>query len=142
MDKAGSADLKKSFNTAFSSFSKGLSSSYSIISEKMKQNMPKYDDDVGDDWETVSIKSGASSDDDELAVLRFQNASEVPAFECKGWSVSESTSVADTASEANDTDLGSAGSTIGGQSGSAAGVCIYYLKIFITNNCTIVLFIN
>ena len=120
-DKGASGDIKKSFNSAFSNFSKGLTSSYSIISEKMKQNMSKHDDDLlGDEWETVSIKSGASSDDDEFAVLKFQNASELPAFECKGWSVSENASVADTASEANDTDPGSAGSTIGGQSAAAA----------------------
>ena len=128
-DKGASGDIKKSFNSAFSNFSKGLTSSYSIISEKMKQNMSKHDDDLlGDEWETVSIKSGASSDDDEFAVLKFQNASELPAFECKGWSVSENASVADTASEATDTDPGSTGSTIGGQSAAAAVGSLRYIS--------------
>ena len=128
-DKGASGDLKKSFNSAFSNFSKGLTSSYSIISEKMKQNMTKQDDDsLGDEWETVSIRSGASSDDDEFAVLKFQNASELPAFECKGWCVSESASVADTASEANDTDPGSTGSTIGGHSSAVAVGSLLYIS--------------
>ena len=36
---------------------------------------------LGDDWDDLSVKSGASSDDEDFVVLKLVNDEELPAFE-------------------------------------------------------------
>lgn len=36
---------------------------------------------AGDDWDDLSVKSGASSDDEDFVVLKLANDVELPAFE-------------------------------------------------------------
>ena len=88
MDKR-SGEIRKSFNNAFSNLSK--------LTEKVKHNVKKdlldIGDELGDDWDTLSIKSGASSDDEDFVLLKFQNDTEVPAFE-RHHTASDTTSVA------------------------------------------------
>lgn len=93
-----SADLKKSFNTAFSSLSK--------FTEKVKHVAKRDLLDIGDesgglldDWETVSVKSGSS--DEDFMILKFQNESEMPAFESKK-SMADDASTVDAGSDLPD----------------------------------------
>ena len=73
--------------------------------------------DDGDDWDNLSLKSGASSDDEEFVFLKLHNATEVPAFE-RHHSSSESVSVAD--SEGKDESPGT--SAFSGLADRARGV--------------------
>ncbi len=90
-------DIKRSINTAFSSFSKGIGSLNKNLTDKMKGRKDYLDpDDLGasDDLETMSIKSG-SSDDLDYLLKRFTNEPEAPAFESKGMNLGEESSLAD-----------------------------------------------
>ena len=96
-DSKKAGEIRKSFNAAFSGLSK--------LTEKVKQNVKALDvSDDADDWDSISIKSGASSDDEEFVFLKLQNASEVPAFEHRHSSM-ETVSVA--GSDGRDADSGS-----------------------------------
>ena len=68
-------DIKKSFNSAFSKFTKFTDK----VGERVKKDILEITEDM-DDWDNVSMKSGASSDDEDFVVLKLQNDEEVPAF--------------------------------------------------------------
>lgn len=48
-----------------------------------KTGLLEPESDPSDDWETLSVKSGASSDDEEFMILKFQSGNEMPAFDRK-----------------------------------------------------------
>ena len=114
-DQRKSGDIKKSFNTAFTNFSKFTEK----VKQNVKQDLLNIDDSViSDDWDTVSIKSGASSDDEEFVVLKLANEKEVPAFE-RRHSMSETASVS---AGSDSRDMDSASIHLGSASERARGV--------------------
>lgn len=66
---------------------------------QVKQNVKK--DLLDDDFESMSIISG-DSDDEDYAILRLQNQTEAPAFETRRHSVSDTGSVTDTSNDRDD----------------------------------------
>jgi hypothetical protein len=51
--------------------------------KQMKQHTGGFLEQDDDDWETLSVKSGASSDDEDYLLLKFQSGNEMPAFDRK-----------------------------------------------------------
>ena len=67
INKKKEADIKKSFNSAFSSLQRGLGSSVSKISEKVSKMSLE---DGSDDWDSQSVRSGSDEDEDYI-LLRW-----------------------------------------------------------------------
>ncbi|XP_064634277.1 bridge-like lipid transfer protein family member 3B isoform X2 [Lineus longissimus] len=70
-------EIKKSFSSAFSSFDTAISKGF----DKIKQTLDVSDDSSQcEEWETSSIKSSMSEEDDDFLVITLGNAKETAAF--------------------------------------------------------------
>ncbi len=125
VDQRKSGEIRKSFNTAFTNLSK--------FTEKVKQNVKKDlldlqdDSGVSEDWDSASIKSGASSDDEDFVVLKLASEMEIPAFERRRHSASETASVS-AGSEGRDPDSTSILTISSGAERARGVVCTGYLR--------------